>query len=144
MYYNLQPQSKSVKKDFQLWPLTFTKIFSWPLTLLHLFSLSFPALLYSRSFDHLPKTFDHRPSLWNCLVHWCRLTAFADCSKEDIGVTPPWQCTSSEGLQKHVLQHLGALSCICIDSQKRIKITRCAFILFNTSSYNAGDKKTLY
>ena len=30
----------------------------------------FRALLYSRRFDHLPKTFDHFPLLWNCLVRW--------------------------------------------------------------------------
>ena len=55
----------------------------WPYSIY--FSLYFCALLYSRNFDHLPKMFDHCPSLWNCLVHWP--VAVADHSTEDIGVT---------------------------------------------------------
>ena len=48
MYCDLWPQSKSVKNNFQLWPLTYAKNLSWPLTvfhLFHLFSLYFHELL---------------------------------------------------------------------------------------------------
>ena len=60
---------------FQPWPLTYSKKFSWPLTLFCLFLYT---TLFAKHWP-FPKKIDHCPLLFNCLVCWPVIWPWLTC-----------------------------------------------------------------